>query len=69
MVGEHFRLAFGDFGELAFEGFGDAGVKCSSRLAQQRVLGHILHQGVLEEIARMRRHALSEQQTGDDETV
>jgi hypothetical protein len=25
VVGEHFRLAFGDFGELAFEGFGETG--------------------------------------------
>jgi hypothetical protein len=25
VVGEHFRLAFGDFRELAFEGFGETG--------------------------------------------
>ena len=60
---QQFRLALGDLGELAFEGFGDAGVKRASRLAQQRAIGRVLHQRVLEQIGRMRRRALPEQQT------
>ena len=59
---QELRLALGDLGELAFEGFGDTGVKRASRLAQQRAIGRVLHQRMLEQIARMRRHALPEQQ-------
>ena len=66
---QQLRLALGDLGELAFEGFGDASVKRASRLAQQRAIGRVLHQGMLEQIGRMRRHALPEQQTSRNETV
>ena len=69
MTRQQLGLAFGDVGELAFEGFGDAGMKRASRLAQQRAVGRVLHQGVLEQIGRMRRHALPEQQTSRNETV
>ena len=40
-------LALGDVGELAFEGFGDAGVKRASRLAQQSAIGGVLHSACL----------------------
>ena len=66
---QQLRLVLGDFRELAFEGFGDAGVKRASRLAQQRAIGRVLHQGMLEQIGRVRRHALPEQQTSRNETV
>ena len=69
MTRQQLRLVLGNIGELAFEGFGDAGVKRASRLAQQRAVGRVLHQGVLEQIGRVRRHALPEQQTGRNETV
>ncbi len=62
-------LALGDLGELAFKGFGDTGVKRASRLAQQRAIGRVLHQGMLEQVARLRRHALPEQQACLNETV
>ena len=62
-------LVLGNLSELAFEGFGDASVKRASRLAQQRAIGRVLHQGMLEQISRVRRHALPEQQTGRNETV
>ena len=40
MACQDLGLALGSLGELAFEGFGDTGLKRSSRLAQQRaVLG------------------------------
>ncbi|MGZ5843841.1 MAG: hypothetical protein ACXWJL_02515, partial [Xanthobacteraceae bacterium] len=66
---QQFRLALGDLGELVLEGFGDAGVNCASRLAQQRAVGRILHQGMIEQISCTRRHALPEQQTGGLETI
>ena len=61
---QQLRLVLGDLRELAFKGFGDTGVKRASRLAQQRAIGRVLHQRMLEQIGRMRRHALPEQQTG-----
>ena len=44
-------------------------MKHASRLAQQRAIGRVLHQRMLEQITRMRWHALPKQQTGLDETV
>ena len=61
---QQLRLAFGNLRELAFEGFGDASVKCASGLAQQRAISRILHKSVLEQIGRMGRRALAEHQTG-----
>ena len=66
---QQLRLALGHLRELAFEGFSDTGVKRASRLAQQRAIGRVLHQRMLEQIARVRRHALPEQQTSRNETV
>ena len=60
---QQFGLVLGNLGELAFESFGDAGVKRASRLAQQRAIGRVLHKRVLEQISRVRRHTLPEQQT------
>src|ERR1700748_1700239 len=47
----------------------DASVKRASRLAQERAVSRVLHHGVFEQIRRMRRNALSEQQTRGDETM
>ena len=57
------------FGKLCFEHIGDASVKRASRLAQQSAVGRVLHKCVLEQIGRVRRYTLSEQQTRCDETV
>ena len=54
---------------MAFEGFGDTGVKRASRLAQQRAIGRVLHKGMLEQVGRMRRRALPEKQTSRNETI
>ena len=43
---------------------GDTGVQRAPRLAQQRAIGGVLHECMLEQISRVRRHALPEQQTG-----
>jgi hypothetical protein len=41
----------------------------ASWLAQQGAIGCVLHQRVLEQVARLRRHTLAKQQTCRDETV
>jgi hypothetical protein len=51
---QQLRLPLRDFSELAFEGFGDTAVKRASGFAQQRAIGCILHQGMLEQVGRMR---------------
>ena len=47
----------------------DASVKRASRFTQERAVSRVLHHGVLEQIRRMRRNALSEQQTRGDDTI
>jgi hypothetical protein len=64
-----FRLALGNLSELTFESIGDARVERTSWLAQQRAISSILHQCVLEEVSRVRRHTLAEQQPCLNETV
>jgi hypothetical protein len=54
MTSQKFGLVISDVSKAAFEGFGDAGVQRTSRLAQQGVIRRVLDQRVLEEIARMR---------------
>src|SRR5262249_56875111 len=44
-------------------------MKPASRFAQQRAIGRILHQGMFEQICRMGRDALPEQQASLNETV
>jgi hypothetical protein len=68
MPGQQLRLALGNLGELALK-VGNSGVKRTSRLAQQRAISRVLYQRMIEQIARMRRHALPEQQTCRNETV
>ena len=46
MTRQQFRLAFGNFGNW-LSGFGNAGMKRAARLAQQRAIGRVLHQGML----------------------
>src|SRR6266516_7122331 len=61
-------LVLGDLRELTFEGFGDSGMKRTSRLAQQRAVSRIPYQYMLEKVCRIRR-VPSEQQTSPNETV
>ena len=58
MPRQQIGLAIGDVWKLAFDRFGDPGMKRASRLAQQRAIGRVLHQRMLEQVARLRRHAL-----------
>src|SRR5271166_1362345 len=57
------------FWEFFFQGGGNSPVELLPRAAQQRPIGRVLYKCVLEQIARMRRRSLPEQQTGFDETV
>jgi len=69
MPRQQIRLGLGDVSKLPFERVGDTSVECAPRLAQQGAIGRVLHESMLEEIDRMRRHALAEQQTSLDKTV
>src|SRR5579862_6414680 len=60
MTREQFRLVLGDIGEPGLKHFRDARVKRASRLAKQRPVGRVLHQRMLEQIARVGRYALPE---------
>ena len=62
MPGEQFWLALAYLWEFRLEGLGDLGMQGAAWFAQQRAVGGVLHQGMLEQIARMWRHALLEQQ-------
>ena len=62
-------LVFGNIRELAFKDVGDASVERASRLAQQRSIGCILYQGMLEQISRVRSDTLSEEQSRCNKTV
>jgi hypothetical protein len=66
---QQFGLGLGDVRELTLEGFGDTSVQRTSSLAQQRAVGRVLHQRVLEQITCMRRYSLPEQQTSRSQTV
>src|SRR5262249_60757993 len=68
MTRNQLGLALGDLRELTFEGFGDSGMKRMSRLAQQRAVGRIPYQYMLERVARVRRATPPEQQTSPNET-
>jgi hypothetical protein len=50
-------------------GFGNTRVKGAPRLAQEHAVGHVLHQGVLEQVARIRWDALRRQQTGFQQAI
>src|SRR5215831_9428197 len=62
-------LILGDLCELTFQGFGDSGMKRTSRLAQQRAVSNVPYQCMLEKVGRVRRAILPEQQTSPNETV
>jgi hypothetical protein len=66
---EQLRLAFNDFRKLVFKHFGDTVVEGAARFAQQRAIGRVLHQSMLEQISRMWRDALPEQQAGLNKPV
>ena len=69
MTRQKLRLVLGNLRELVFKNFGDASMKRPAWLAQQRAVSSVLHQRVLEQVGRMRRHALPEQQASRNQSV
>ncbi len=66
---QNLRLVLSDVREVPFEGFGNASVQRTSRLAQKGAVGRILDQRVLKEITRMRRYALTKQQASPNDPI
>src|SRR5450755_1386696 len=69
MLSQELRLCRYDLRELAFERGGDMRVKLLASAAEQGAVSGILHQRMLEQVARQRWHALPEQQACLNETV
>ena len=53
MTCQQFRLALGDLRKSGLKHFGNTGVKGASGFAQQRSVGRILHQSMLEQVGRI----------------
>jgi hypothetical protein len=53
MARQEFRLAFSDLWKRAFNNFSDALVQRAAGLTQERPIGGVLHQRVLEQITSM----------------
>src|SRR4029450_9704567 len=66
---QQLRMAFGNLRRLALQGFRDTGVKRASLLPQQRAIGRILHERMLEQVGCMRRHAMPEKQASGNGKV
>src|SRR5262245_9908154 len=66
---EYFGLHFDNFWKFLFHGGDNSAMESLPVAAQQRAIGGILHQSVLEQIGRVRGHALPEKQTSRTETV
>ena len=69
MTRNQLRLARSDFRKLGFQDFRNAGVQPTSALAKKSAVGRILHQGMFEQVSRVRRYALPKQQPGPYQTV
>src|ERR1700730_529323 len=63
VMGEQFRLALDEFGEMLFQRRRDARVQFLPAPAEQGGVGGVLHQRVLEEIGGVRSDAAAEQQS------
>src|SRR6516162_11448353 len=63
------RLTFGDFRKLGFERLSDARMQRATRFTQERAIGRISNQRVLEHVIGAGRNAMPEQQTSRNESV
>src|SRR5262245_36465741 len=69
MMGQQLRTALGNLRKSTFESIGNTGMQRTPRRAQQRAIGCVLHQRMLEQVARMRGYALAKQQTGLNKAI
>ena len=69
VVSEKFRLGLGSLGELLFEYLNDAGMELLAPGLEQRAVGGVLDQRVLEAVGRLGRGAAAEHQLGGDQLV
>jgi len=60
VMGEQFRLALDEIGEMLFQGRRDARVQFLPSPAQQGRVGSVLHQCVLEQVGGVRSDAAAE---------
>src|SRR5208282_3761521 len=67
--GQQLRLALDAVRHPRFDSSCDPRVQCLTRATQQRAIGSVLHQRMLEQVARIWRHSLPEQQTSRNEAV
>ena len=63
------RLARGDFREFLLEGLRDPGMQRAAWPPQQRAVGSILNERMVEQIARLRWRVLAEQQAGAHQPI
>jgi hypothetical protein len=61
-MGKQLRSRLRDVGESLLEHFGDPGVQLLALGLEQRLVGGVLNQGVLEAVGRLGRHAAAEHQ-------
>jgi len=66
---QNLRLVLGDVSELTFEGVRNLSMQRTSWISQQRSIGCVLYERVLEQIRGVGRDALPEQQTSRNDTV
>src|SRR5215831_3424256 len=69
MMGQEFGLTLDEIGEMLLENGCHSGVQFLSPDTQQRAVGSVLHQRVLEQVEGLRRNPPTEQQPSLGETV
>ena len=69
MVGQDFRPGLAYARRALFEHLRDSGVELLALGLEQRLVGRVLDQGVLEAVGRLGRRAAAEDQLGSDELI
>src|SRR3954447_335528 len=69
MMSQCLWLALNHFLEFLLKHLGNARMQLLALSAKKGSISRVLHQGMLEEVSRIRRRALAEQQAGRNETV
>ena len=69
MMGQQFGLALDEIGEILLQHIGDPGMQFLPPRAQQRAVGGILDQRVLEQVGGLRAVTAKEQQPGIVELI